>query len=113
MFQSSLRPSTISAQDLERVQAVARRMFEQYDRDRSSSIENYEVTSMMQDTYRIMSRSFTPTQNDVDGYVKVLDRNGDGRITYQDIEALVSRYLIGEQFTIGAPMTTSSNLSVS
>jgi len=103
MYQSGLRTSTtvsVTAQELENAKAVARKMFEMYDRDRSSNIENYELPVMMQDTYKVMNRSFNPTPNDVEGYARVLDRNGDGRVTYADIEALCIRYLIGEQFNI-------------
>jgi Ca2+-binding EF-hand superfamily protein len=103
MFQSGMRASTtvsVSAQELDNAKAVARKMFEMYDRDRSSSIENYELPVMMQDTYKVMNRSFNPTPNDVEGYARVLDRNGDGRVTYADIEALCIRYLVGEQFNI-------------
>jgi len=99
MDRSAMARSTviqISQQDLDMAKGVARKIFDVYDKNRSQTLENFELPSMMEDTYRIMNRSFQPTQTDVDGYFRVLDRNNDGRITLPDLEALCIRYLVGE-----------------
>lgn len=97
---SSVRRSVTLAgnvqSDIEAAKAIARKIFETYDRDRSSQIEQYEVSPILQDVYKSMNRSFTPSRLDVESYARVLDRNGDGKVTIQDIEALCIRYLVGE-----------------
>jgi len=50
---------------------------------------------MMVDAYRGMSKGFNPSKSDIDTYVRILDRNGDGKITLQDLEALAIKYLVG------------------
>lgn len=50
---------------------------------------------MMVDAYRGMSKGFNPSKSDVDTYVRILDRNGDGKVTLQDMEALAIKYLVG------------------
>lgn len=93
----------ISQQDLDVARGVARKIFELYDKNRSQVLENFELPSMMEDTYHIMNRSFQPTQTDVDGYFRVLDRNNDGRITLSDLEALCIRYLVGDGVVASSP----------
>jgi hypothetical protein len=51
---------------------------------------------MLSDAYRAINKSYTPSNYDVESYSKVLDRNGDGKITLSDIEALVIKYMCGE-----------------
>ena len=82
--------------DIESAKAIARKIFETYDRDRSTILENYEISPLLQDVYKSMNRSFTPSRLDVESYARVLDRNGDGKVTLQDIENLCVRYLVGE-----------------
>ena len=83
--------------DLEGAKAVARRLFDTYDRDRDQSINNVEVVPMIVDSYRAFNRNFTPSKGDIDAYFKVLDRNKDGRVTLQDIETLCIKYLVAGQ----------------
>jgi len=87
--------------DVEYAKSIARKMFEMYDKDHSSTIENYEVSPMMQDAYRNMNRSFNPSKFDIEGYAKIMDRNGDGRVTLGDLEALCIKYLCGESASYG------------
>lgn len=82
--------------DIDSAKAIARKIFEVYDRDRSTILENYEISPLLQDVYKSMNRSFTPSRLDVESYARVLDRNGDGKVTLQDVEALCIRYLVGE-----------------
>jgi len=93
----NLSSSYSNLSELDNAKLIARRLFELYDKDKSSLIEGYEITPMLQDTYRYMNRAFNPSKLDIDSYFKVLDRNGDGRITLGDIESLCVRYLVGEQ----------------
>jgi len=82
--------------DIESAKAIARKIFEIYDRDRSTVLENHEISPLLTDVYKSMNRNFTPSKLDVESYARVLDRNGDGRVTIQDVENLCIRYLVGE-----------------
>ena len=67
--------------DIESAKAVAKRLFETYDKDRNGNLDSMEIAPMMVDAYRGMSKGFNPTKSDVDTYAKILDKNGDGRVT--------------------------------
>ena len=73
--------------------AIARRIFDHYDRDRSGVIESDEMVSMFQDAYKGINNNFTPNSNQIDSYMKVVDRNSDGIVTIEDIERTVTKYL--------------------
>ena len=81
--------------DLEGAKNVARKMLDTYDRDRNGTVDSIEVVPMIVDTYKSFNRVFSPSRADIEGYLKVLDRNGDGRVTLQDLEDLCARYLVG------------------
>lgn len=52
----------------------------------------------MRDAYKTINKSFEPSKADVDSYIDVLDRDNDGRVTLSDIEQLVIRFLVGEDY---------------
>ena len=78
--------TTTTVSDLDNAKAIARRIFDTYDRDRSGVIEPYEIGPMMADAYKTINKAFSPSKADVDSYIKVLDRDNDGRVTLPDIE---------------------------
>ena len=39
------------------------------------------MAPMMVDAYRGMSKGFNPSKSDIDTYVRILDKNGDRKIT--------------------------------
>ncbi len=86
--------------DMEGAKAVARRLFDTYDRDRDGSISNIEVVPMIVDSYRAFNRDFTPSKGDIDAYFKVLDRNKDSRVNLEDIENLCIRYLVAGKMEV-------------
>ena len=92
--------------DPEGAKAVARKIFEAYDKDRNGSIDKYEVSPMMVDAYKSINKGFNPSGADVETYLRVLDKDADGRVTYQDIEALAMKYLVGS----GGPVPGQYNL---
>jgi Ca2+-binding EF-hand superfamily protein len=67
--------------DVEGAKAVARRLFDTYDRDRNGGIDNVEVVPMIVDVYKSFNRIFSPSRGDIDSFFKVLDRNGDGKVS--------------------------------
>ncbi len=95
-IRKSVTLNTSAQSDIESAKAIARKIFEIYDRDRSTVLENHEISPLLTDVYKSMNRNFTPSKLDVESYARVLDRNGDGRVTLQDVENLCIRYLVGE-----------------
>lgn len=81
--------------DTEGARSVARKILETYDRDRNGHIDSIEVVPMIVDAYKSFNRVFSPSRADIESYLKVLDRNGDGRVTIQDLEDLCTKYLTG------------------
>jgi hypothetical protein len=79
--------------DVSTAKAVAKRIFERYDRDRDGFLSNLEVTPMISDAYAQMNRRIQPTRQDVESFFRVCDRNKDGRVNYEDIESLCVKYL--------------------
>mmetsp|Transcript_29604 Transcript_29604/g.34202 ORF Transcript_29604/g.34202 Transcript_29604/m.34202 type:complete len:109 (+) Transcript_29604:36-362(+) len=92
----SLSGSYGNVNDVENAKLIARKLFELYDKDKNGVIDQFEISPMLQDTYRYMSRVFNPSKLDIESYSRILDRNGDGRVTLSDLETLCIRYLCGE-----------------
>lgn len=80
--------------DRDGARAVARRLFDFYDRNRDGMIDSTETVPMIVDAYRSFNRQYNPSRGDIDSYSRILDRNRDGRVTYEDIESLCFRYLL-------------------
>ena len=79
--------------DRDGAKQVARRILETYDRDKNGVIDSIEVVPMIVDAYKSFNRVFSPSRADIESYLKILDRNGDGRVTIQDLEDLCTKYL--------------------
>lgn len=79
--------------DRDGARQVAKRILDTYDRDRNGVIDSIEVVPMIVDAYKSFNRVFSPSRGDIESYLKVLDRNGDGRVTIQDLEDLCTKYL--------------------
>ena len=81
--------------DPEGARNVARKILDTYDRDRNGHIDSIEVVPMIVDAYKSFNRVFSQSRADIESYLKVPDRNGDGRVTIQDLEELCMKYLTG------------------
>jgi Ca2+-binding EF-hand superfamily protein len=79
--------------DRDGAKSVARRILDTYDRDRNGVIDSIEVVPMIVDAYKSFNRVFSPSRADIESYLKILDRNGDGKVTLQDLEDLCTKYL--------------------
>ena len=97
-MQTKLSGSYGGLSDIDNAKRIAKRIFDLYDNDRSGAIEHYEIHHMMRDAYKTINKSFEPSKADVDSYIDVLDRDNDGRVTLSDIEQLVIRFLVGEDY---------------
>ena len=61
-------------------------MFEIYDVNKNGFIEQHEVIPIMIDTYKIMNKVFSPTPNDVRGYIEMMDTDENGKISMEELE---------------------------
>jgi Ca2+-binding EF-hand superfamily protein len=106
---ASLRRSDVYSgiNEIEYAKAVARKMFENYDSNQNNNIDSHEITPMMQDVYRGVNNSYSPSKSDIDGYSRVLDTNRDGKVTLADLEALCIKYLVSASTL--SQRTTSPN----
>ncbi|EGR33920.1 hypothetical protein IMG5_031040 [Ichthyophthirius multifiliis] len=77
--------------------AVAKRFFEDYDKGNKQRLDNVDVCPIIIEVYKAFNQFYTPSGEDVKSYHRVLDGNGDGQVTYQDIEDICIRYLCGGQ----------------
>ena len=80
------------------IKTISQRIFDLYDKDHSGAIEHYEIVHMMRDAYKMINKKFEPSKADIDSYKNVLDKNEDGKVTVEDIEQLVDRYLVGDNY---------------
>lgn len=73
---------------------VARRLFEQFDKDKSGLIEEKEVENIIRESYRQMGQDkFAPSSEDVKVWMMMTDTNKDGVVTLDEYESLVKRSL--------------------
>ena len=73
---------------------VARRLFEQFDKDHSGFIEEKEVENIIKESYRQMGQDkFAPTSEDIKVWMMMTDTNKDGVVTLEEYESLVRRSL--------------------
>lgn len=83
--------------DYESAKLLAKKIFEIYDKDKSGAIESYEIGDMMVDTYKSINKLFNPSQYDIETYMKIMDKDQDGRITLRDVEAMVIKMMCVDQ----------------
>jgi len=60
---------------------VARRLFKMFDKDGNGSLTEEEIPFIMTETYREMGQTYNPTKEDVKSYMKMVDSNGDGKVS--------------------------------
>lgn len=100
MRASGYRPSA-NPNETETTGTIAKRIFNNYDKNKNGEIDLGEIAPMMQDTYRAMNRSFLPSKLDIDSFHRILDRDGNGKVTLDDIQALCNKYLTGDYARVG------------
>ena len=80
--------------DEEMIGELAKRLFDKYDIDRTGKIHKEAAGIMIVDTYFNIRRKFEPTEEDKEGYFKLLDKEGKGYITPSDLEANMRKFLL-------------------
>ena len=65
---------------------VARRLFKMFDKDQNGELTEDEVPFIIQETYREMGQNYQPSKEDVRSYMKMVDTNGDGKVSLSEFE---------------------------
>lgn len=86
---------------------LAKRMFNNYDRDRSGRLDGDQISRIIKDAYKGIFPDFQPSEDDIKSFVKIHDKNGDGAISLEDWEKTVQRYLCFDEYSGGSIGTQS------
>lgn len=70
-------------------QEIASRIFKQFDKDNSGSIDTSEIRALLEETYKGLNH--TITDQDVTGTLNFLDTNHDGSVSEQEYVDLVTK----------------------
>jgi len=70
-------------------QEIASRIFKQFDKDNSGSIDASEIKAMLQETYKGLN--YQVTDQDVTDTLAFLDANKDGKISEQEYIDMVQK----------------------
>ena len=81
--------------DLESAKLVARKLFQTYDTGNLGEIDSKGARCMISDSYYSINKNYVPSDKDVHDYLKVHDRDSDGRVTLGDLERCAIQYLSG------------------
>ena len=87
---------------------VAKRIFDHYDRDRFGEIDEDKIERMLKDAYRGIIPNFAPSQGHVQSFKKLIDRNGDGSVTQEDLEATVHQYFCQKEDEVDQDLALST-----
>ncbi len=55
-------------------------IFDKYDTDKSGTLEDGEVLTLINDAFKSLGRGKEVSQTDVKQFVNAIDKNGDGKI---------------------------------
>lgn len=68
---------------------VVRRLFKMFDKDNSGFLTESEIPLMLQETYKDLNQNYTVTNDDVKSYMRMVDKDGDGKVTLDEFEEIV------------------------
>ena len=97
--------------DQEGVAYLAKTIMTMYDREKKGALEHTEIANVMIDLYRSINKNYTPSKFDIESYTRVMDSNGDGRITQRDFENLIKKYMmVNVEITRKSVMKSSTSV---
>lgn len=85
---TDFRSGNFIAADIQEAKTVAKVLFDQFDKNKSSILDITAAREMEIEAYRRFSKSYNPTNEEAEAYLKVLDRDRNGIVTLSDIEEL-------------------------
>ena len=71
--------------------ALAKIVFNKYDKDNGGSLGHTEIGMIMTDMYRSMNKGFMPQKADMEGFMKILDVGRDGKVDQRDMEMSINK----------------------
>ena len=86
---------TTSLTDKKHAESLAKHFFEYYNIQNSNNLSPQDVKTILVDIYKSIGIDFEPTSADIASYTKILDSDGDGKVTLNDIVRLMNKYLVG------------------
>jgi hypothetical protein len=78
----------------EQVRMLARKIFDNYDKDRKGFLGETEVANIMIDLYRSFNLSCTPSKSEIGNYSSILDFDNDRRVSRVDLENVIKKFLM-------------------
>ena len=60
-------------------------IFDKYDSDKSGTLEQNEIFSLITDAFKGLDRNRQVTKEDVVRFIKAIDKNGDGKIAKPEL----------------------------
>lgn len=72
---------------------VARRLFRQFDQDKTGTLELPEVKKLMAESYKSMGMEFNPSDEEAKSFMSLIDQNHDGLLHIEDYEVYVLKSL--------------------
>lgn len=71
-----------------------------FDKDENGFLTEDEIPLIIQETYKEMGQNYQPSKDDVRTYMKMVDSDGDGKITLSQFEEIILRSLKNAGFEI-------------
>ena len=68
---------------------VVRRLFKMFDKDNSGFLTEQEIPLMLQETYKDINPNYSVTPDDVKSYMRLVDTDGNGKVTLDEFETIV------------------------
>jgi len=91
---SARKEEEMKRSELRKQLSFIRKIFEKYDSDKSGSIGAQEVHSLLEDTYKIMGINRTFTEDDVRSFMKMMNKDLNGQVTYPEYEECIINSLM-------------------
>jgi hypothetical protein len=86
--------------ELRKQLSFIRKIFEKYDSDKSGSIGAHEVRLLLEDTYKIMGINRSFTDDDVLSFMKMMNKDLNGQVTYPEYEECIINSLMKKGINI-------------
>ena len=69
---------------------IIRRLFKQFDKDQSGYLTESEIPFILTETYRSLgNHNYKSSEEDVKSYMRMVDKNNDGKVTLEEFEKMV------------------------
>lgn len=68
-------------------------LFDKYDLNRNGYLEDFEIPRILIDTYEAMKVEYSPTAEDVQNYIRMMDIDEDGKISRTEYELFLLQAL--------------------